>query len=142
MSHPSNSKTLRLLFWIVLANYAAQIPYYLHQYYAPHHFLPDIIGSLLLLITLVWFLLAFRLLSRGSKTGWWLMVAYLSVVFLFYIQTQIMQLVTVHQILLHVYHPAGFLLFMVFAIGYINCLAAVYYLIYLMAKRKSLLTTH
>lgn len=139
MCTENNRKLLWLLFWIVAANYIAQIPYYLHQYYSPHHLFPDVIGSILLISTLLWFIMAFRLLYRSSKLGWWLMFTYLMVVFLFYIQTQIMQFVTTHQILLHVYRPTNSLLFVVFGIGYINCLVAFLYLIYLVNKRKSLL---
>lgn len=130
---------LTVLLVIICANYLAQIPYYFHQYYAPHHLLPSFVGSLLLLATLVWFIAAFRLLEQGSSAGWALMVIYLLAVLLFYLQTQIMQFATVHHILLYVYHPKSVLLFIVFGIGYINCIAAAYYLGYLIIKRPTLL---
>jgi hypothetical protein len=139
MKNFQHSKPLTALLVIIGANYAAQVPYYLHQYYAPRHLLPSLIGALLLLATLVWFLSAYRLLAKGSRTGWWLMSTYLLIVFLFYIQTQVMQLATAHQILLYVYRPKGILLFIVFGIGYINCLAAAYYATYMLIKRKDLM---
>jgi hypothetical protein len=137
-----NIQPLRPLLYIVAANYLAQIPYYLHQYYLSHHLLPNLVGSLLLLATLLWFITACRLLMRGSKAGWWLLSGYLAAVFLFYVQTQIMQLATAHQILLYVYHPKNALLFAVFGIGYSNCLAAIAYLVYLIARRQELLAAH
>lgn len=140
MKSPHYPKPLPLLLIIVAVNYVAQIPYYIHQYYAPHRLLPDLGGSLLLLATLVWFLVAYRLLARRSLVGWWLMTAYLLVVFLFYMQTQVVQLATTHQILLYVYHPGSPLLFAVFGIGYINCIAAACYLVYLITRRSSIVS--
>lgn len=136
MNSPNHGKPLRILITIIVANYLAQIPYYFHQYYAPHRLLPSLVGALLLMATLIWFLAAYRLLAKGHRAGWWLLFAYLLVVFLFYIQTQIMQAVTAHQILLYVYHPKNVLLFAVFGIGYLNCIAALYYLFYLVVNRQ------
>jgi len=138
MSTVNYREPLYLLFWVVIANYLAQIPYFLHQYYSPHHLFPDITGSLLLFTTLVWFVLGFRLLIKGSKFGWWLVLSYLTVVFLFYIQTQITQFISKHQILLYVYHPSNPLLFVVFGVGYINCVFSACYIVYLITQQKSL----
>ena len=136
----SKTAFLKSLLLIVLTNYAAQIPYYIHQYYAPHHFLPSLLGSVLLSMTLAWFLLAYWKLAQGKGWGYWLMLAFLTVEFLFYLQTQVSQLLISHQVLLHVYKPDGILLFVVFGIGYINFLAAVYFIVFL-RRHKQLFTS-
>lgn len=127
---------MKLLLVVVLVSYAAQVPYYVHQYYAPHRFLPSLYGSVLLGLTLIWFLMAYRKLLNGSKLGYFLMLSFLTVEFLFYLQTQISQLLISHRLFLHVYKPDGVLLFIVFGIGYINFFAAAYFVVYLLANRK------
>lgn len=121
----------------VITNYLAQIPYYVHQYYAPHKFLPSLFGTVLLGTTFVWFMVAYIKLTKQQKTGYYLMITFLAVEFLFYLQTQISQYLISHRILLHVYHPDSALLFAVFGIGYINFVASAYFLIYLVKNKQS-----
>lgn len=128
---------MKLLLVVVLVNYVAQVPYYIHQYYAPHHFLPSVYGSVLLGFTLAWFLVAYKKLSSGTKFGYFLMLSFLAVEFLFYLQTQLSQFLVSHQLFLHVYRPDGVLLFMVFGIGYVNFFAAAYFICYLLARRRA-----
>ncbi|HET9174320.1 MAG TPA: hypothetical protein VFN56_03500 [Candidatus Saccharimonadales bacterium] len=136
-----DSKTFyKILLATVLCNYAAQIPYYLHQYYLPHKFLPSLFGTVLLSLTLVWFCVAYRGLRHGRTYGYYVMLAFLSVEFLFYLQTQLSQYLIAHRILLYVYHPQGLLLFIVFGIGYINFLAAAYFLVYIMRHKQQLIS--
>lgn len=142
MKNHASPPSLLPLVVIVAANYGAQIPYYFHQYYAPHRLFPSLVGSILLLATLAWFTVSYRMYKKGSRLGWWLLTAYLLTVFLFYLQTQIMQYVATHHILLYVYHPSSIILFIVFGIGYLNCLAAAYYVAYMMARRQDFLTPY
>lgn len=128
---------LKILLVTVIINYFAQVPYYVHQYYAPHRFLPSLYGSGLLGLTLIWFLLAYRKILQGRAAGYWLMLSFLVVEFLFYLQTQISQALISHQIFLHVYKPDGVLLFIVFGIGYINFVAAAYFVGYLLRHKAS-----
>ncbi len=127
---------LKLLLVTVLLNYAAQVPYYIHQYYAPHHFLPNLYGTALLGITLIWFLAAYKKAASGQRSGYWLMLTFLVVEFAFYLQTQISQLLISHQILLYVYKPHGALLFVVFGIGYVNFFAAIYFIWYFVRHKR------
>lgn len=129
----------KLLLTTVTVNYAAQIPYYVHQYYIPHKLLPSLYGTILLGVTLFWFIAAYKRLKAGKETGYYLMFAYLAVEFLFYLQTQISQFLIEHRILLHVYRPDGTLLFIVFGIGYINFVGAAYFLTYLVRSKRTLL---
>jgi hypothetical protein len=132
----SKNGFFRLLLLVVTTNYVVQIPYYIHQYYVPYGLLPSLYGTALLSVTLFWFLSAYKLLTKRSIYGYYLMLSFLGVEFLFYLQTQISQLLISHQILLHVYRPDGVLLFMVFGIGYINFVAAAYFIGYLLRNRS------
>jgi hypothetical protein len=72
----------RVLMYVILAvvgvNYVAQVPYYLHLYYFPHRALPPLVGTIMLLATLVWFLLGWMLLMRRrSRIGYWLLLTFL-----------------------------------------------------------------
>ena len=58
---------LLVVFVVVVANYVAQVPYYLRLYYFPHHAPPALWGTLALAATLAWFLVGFALLWRGRR---------------------------------------------------------------------------
>lgn len=126
---------MRILFLVVVSNFIAQIPYYLHQYYNPRHLAPSVLGVLLMSVVLAWFLIGYSMLKKQKKRGYFLMQSFLSIEFLFYLQTQLVQFATGHGVLLHVVHPDGWLLFIVFLIGYINFLAAAGFISYLVARR-------
>jgi hypothetical protein len=68
------SKNIRiqviLLFLLILANFIAQIPYYVHLYYHPNNVLAQAKGGLPLLFILVIFLLASTLLFKRSALGY------------------------------------------------------------------------
>src|SRR6266849_1543831 len=74
-----------ILFLLILANCIAQIPYYLHLYYNPNNLLAQLRGGFLLLIVFAVFLLASFLLFKRTVIGYWLMVMFLAVEFLFYV---------------------------------------------------------
>ena len=123
---------LPILFIVVIANFIAQIPYYLHQYHTP----PSTIGTLLLLAVLVWFLLGFTWVWQGKTKGYAVMIAFLITEFLFYLSTQITQAVSGKGILLHVMNPEDPVLFMVFGIGYINLIVSGIFIILLIIDRN------
>ncbi len=125
-----------VLFFTVISNFIAQIPYYFHQYYQTHHLAPSLVGLSLMSLVLVWFISAYLLLRKQKKSGYYLMLTFLAIEFLFYLQTQISQLLISHRILLRVYRPDSLLLFIVFAIGYANFIAAAYFIGYLLRNRK------
>lgn len=112
------------LLGITLTNFAAQIPYYLHQYYFPHHILPSPVGVTLMLGVLAWFLIGFYLLAHRKPFGFWLTVAFLFVEFVFYLLTQVTQWASGNGLFLYVLHPTDATLFIVFGIGYLNFFAA------------------
>lgn len=128
---------LRALLTVTLLNYVAQMPYYIHQYYAPAQVLPSLAGVGLLAITLIWFLFGYFRFTRAQRYGKVILASFLITEFLFYLQTQVSQFLLTHQVLLHVYHPDGLLLFLVFGIGYINMVTALIFAILVLKKRPS-----
>jgi hypothetical protein len=128
---------LKLLLAVVGANFLAQIPYYLHQYYLPSHAAPALVGLVLMGVVLAWFGVGFAGLRRGSRIGYYLTLTFLMVEWLFYLQTQIVQALTGHGILLYVWHPSDMVLFIVFGLGYINFFAS-FWFVYFMLSRKAM----
>ena len=125
---------LSVLFWIVIANYLAQIPYSIYLYHTAWG--TNIAGALLLLATFLLFIIPYMLLRRGSAAGYAGLLIFLTIEFLFYLWNFAGSV-------LHGYPPFFHLanrnpiLFTVFLIGYINFLAAGYFLYYFL-KNKSL----
>lgn len=76
---------MQILLFVTLANYAAQIPYYLYNYYFPYNVAPSIRGVFLLGLTLIWFLAGYIGYRRGKKWGKLLLVSFLLVEALFYL---------------------------------------------------------
>jgi hypothetical protein len=127
--------------WLVLvvvgANYLAQIPYYLHLYYFPHGALPSASGSALLGLTLVWFLVGYAQLVRGSVKGYWLLLSFLVTEVFFYAHNIFTQVTHGYPPFFHLQNHDP-ILFTVFAIGYLNMLMGVYFLYYLARWRRAL----
>ena len=67
-----------ILFLLILVNFIAQIPYYLHFYYNPNNLLPSAKEILLMLLILGLFLFASILLFTRKVLGYWLMVIFLT----------------------------------------------------------------
>ena len=87
MKQQLSVSSLRLLFWITIANYIAQIPYYLYNYYFPYHVLPTLSAIVLLGTTLVWFLVGYFGMVGNWKYGYALLISFLSVEALFYLHS-------------------------------------------------------
>ena len=106
----------RVLLVVVLANYLAQIVYYLDLYYPQPMAIP---GMALLVLTLVWFLAGYV----GAERGWWmgrlLLLTYLLAMVGFYVANTYGLLVHGYGLLWHFQHhdlPVR----MVFAVGDLN----------------------
>jgi len=127
-----------ILFLLILANFIAQIPYYLHLYYNPNHLLAQLRGGFLLLIVFVLFLLASFLFFKRTVIGYWLMVIFLAVEFLFYVWNTLGGVIHGYGFLYHLANP-DLILRAVFAIGYVNLFASGYFLCLLLLKRSTFL---
>ncbi len=74
---------LSVLFWIVIANYLAQIPYSIHLYHTVWG--TNLAGTLLLLATFLLFIIPYMLIRRGSTAGYIGLLLFLTIEFLFYL---------------------------------------------------------
>src|SRR6266849_8830958 len=74
-----------VLFAVLLANFVAQVPYFLRLDYSPQHPLPDLKSSLLMGSVFVLFLISFSLLVARRPAGYYLLIFYLALEFFFYL---------------------------------------------------------
>jgi hypothetical protein len=136
------SKSIRIqviiLFLLILANFIAQIPYYLHLYYNPNNLLAQLKGGFLLLIVFAVFLLASFLLFKRTVIGYWFMAMFLAVEFLFYVWNTLGGVIHGYGIFYHLANP-DLILRAVFAIGYVNLFVSGYFLCLLLLKRTAFL---
>ena len=115
---------------VTLLNYAAQVPYYLHNDYSSMHPLPGLRAIVLLGATLVWFLIGLTAYRRQRFWGYWLLLSYLLVEAIFYLET-LASGMFIAQLRNHTW-----LIDAVFVIGYISGLAATYYAYRLIRFRR------
>ena len=116
---------------VILANYAAQIPYGLHLYgraAITHGWAP-------LFVTLVWFVAGFWLLIRAKAAGYWLTLSFLLADFGFYLYNLIGGWVHGYGLFFHVWLVSDPILWTVFMIGYANFFAAGSLLVLLIRDR-------
>jgi len=136
------SKNIRIqiiiLFLLILANFIAQIPYYFHLYYNPNNLLTQAKAGLLMLFVFGVFLLASTLLFKRRVLGYWLMVIFLAVEFLFYLWNTVGEVIHGYGLFFHLNNPDP-LLRAVFAIGYVNLFASGYFLSLLLLKKAHFL---
>jgi len=136
------SKNIRIqviiLFLLILANFIAQIPYYVHLYFNPNNVLAQAKGGLIMLLVFGVFLLASILLFKRQVLGYWLMVLFLSIEFLFYLWNTVGEVLHGYGLFFHLNTP-DLLLRAVFAIGYVNLFASGYFLGLLLLKRARFL---
>src|SRR6185312_6553829 len=72
---------VRILAALILLNFIAQIPYYLHLYYFRHHQPPNIVGSLLLGAVFALFVAGYALLAMHKPLGYVLLQTFLAMEF-------------------------------------------------------------
>lgn len=138
MKYPANKAVMYAILAVVGANYLAQIPYYLYLYYLPHKALPPLFGTSLLVATFVWFLLGWLLLARrGSRGGYWLLFTFLLIEVGFYLYNMVNQVAHGFAPFFHLQNRDP-LLFTVFAIGYLNMICGVGFLIFLALRYRTL----
>ena len=124
-----------ILFLLILANFIAQVPYFLHLYYKPGmNLLVEARPSLIMGFVFAVFLIASILLFKRTIAGYWLMLMFLTVEFLFYLWNTVGEVVHGYGLFFHLQNQ-DMLLKIVFAIGYINLFAAGYFLCLLLLRR-------
>jgi hypothetical protein len=135
------NRAVRLQVWtlsgVILANFLAQVIYYLHLYYTPQHPWPELRSSLAMGSVFALFLVGDALLIRGSKAGYRLMAIFLSLEFLFYLWNTVGAGLRGPGWFFHLSNPDP-ILWVVFAVGYLNLFASGYFLCLLVYKRREL----
>ena len=121
---------LRPLVVITLFNYVAQVPYYIHNDFTPAHPLPGVRAVALLGMTLAWFVIGLVGYRRQKGWGYWLLVSYLLVEAVFYLET-IVSGIFIPQLRNHT-----LLIDAVFVIGYASGLVSAYYAYRLLRIRR------
>ena len=114
---------------ITLANYAAQVPYYLHNDYSAQHPLPGVRAVALMGGTLVWFAFGLAGFMRRRRWGFAVLVSFLAAEAAFYAGTFATG-AFIFQLENHSY-----LLKAVFVTGYASGAAAAYYVYRLFRDR-------
>jgi hypothetical protein len=99
---------------VTAMNYAAQVPYYVHNDYSPHHLLPGLRALALLGATLVWFVTGLAGFIRHRRWGLAVLISFLVTEAVFYAATFATGI-----FLFQMSNPSG-LLKTVFVIGYIS----------------------
>ena len=128
---------VKILFWITLANFIAQIPYFLHLYC---HKISDLLKllNIPMLTVLIFFIIAYIMLFKFKRVGFWLMFAFLLTEFLFYLFNVVGGAIHGYGLFFHIF-DTNIILKVVFIIGYVNFFASGYFLIYLFVNRKIIL---
>ena len=124
-----------VLFAILLANFVAQVPYFLHLYYSPQHPLPDLRSLLLLGGVLALFLISFSLLLARQAAGYYLLIFYLALEFFFYLLNIVGGALRGFGWFFHLADPDP-VLWAVNAVGYLSFFAAGYFLLLLIVRRR------
>jgi hypothetical protein len=115
---------------VTTTNYAAQVPYFIHNDYAASHPLPSLRSVVLLGATLAWFAVGMIGLTRGRKWGYPVLMSYLLTEALFYGMT-IISGAFIFQIENH--SP---LLRAIFITGYASGAVAAYYAVRTFGERR------
>ncbi len=119
-----------ILLWVTLANYAAQVPYYLYNYYFPYRVLPTFSSIALLGFTLVWFLFGYFGFQKKIKYSYGLLLSFLIVEALFYLHSFVFG-----AFFFQMQNPNP-IIKAVFIVGYISGAVAGYYAYRLIRSRK------
>jgi hypothetical protein len=137
------NRTIRIQVWVLfavlLANFAAQVPYFLHLYYSPQNPLPDLKSSLLMGSVLALFIVSFSLLVAKRAVGYYLLTFYLTLEFFFYLWNIVGGMQHGYGLFFHLADRDP-VLWAVNAIGYLSFFAAGYFLLLLITRRRAFQT--
>ena len=129
------SLQIHILFYVTLANFIAQIPYTIHLYGVAKLFMLSR-GFLLMDIVFAMLMIGYIRFMKREWIGYWLLVVFLSLEFLFYLWNFIGSLLHGYGLFFQLFNP-DLILTIVFIIGYLNLFASGYFLFLLTFKRKS-----
>jgi len=128
---------VNILSVLILANFIAQVPYAIHLYGAAR--LTTISPGIIAMYgVFALFLVGYFLFRQKRVFGYWILVVFLALEFLFYLWGFIGSLIHGFSPFFQLFNP-DLLLRIVFAIGYINLFASGYFLFLLLSKKTALL---
>lgn len=126
-----------ILFILILANFITQIPYTIHLYGVSR--LATISpGIIAMYVVFALFLIGYFLFRQKRVLGYWLLVIFLALEFVFYLWGFIGSLIHGFSPFFQLFNQDP-ILRTVFAIGYINLFASGYFLFLLLCKKSVLL---
>jgi len=126
-----------ILFVLILANFIAQVPYTIHLYGVSR--LATISpGIIAMYVVFALFLVGYFLFRQKRVFGYWVLVIFLALEFLFYLWDFVGSLMHGFSLFFQLSNPDP-ILRAVFAIGYINLFASGYFLFLLLYKKSALL---
>jgi hypothetical protein len=131
---------VRVLFLFILVNFFAQIPYFFHLYYGSQSWLTDLRSFVILGSVFAFFLVGSIRLFKRRRSGYWLMVVFLSVEFLFYLFGVIFTALRGYGFFPQVNNPDLWLR-IIYSIGYINLFASGYFLFLLIIRKANFLNS-
>ena len=126
MQNKSINLQMGLCFLLILANFIAQVPYFIHLYAGRQSLALDLRSATVMGAVFAWFLAgAALLLFKRRNLGFWLMGAFLAVEFLFYLSGSINGVRHGFGLFFQVFNPDP-VLRTVYTIGYTNLFASAY----------------
>jgi hypothetical protein len=128
----------RVMFALILLNFAAQVPYFVHLYLGRQALAVTLRSFLIMGAVFAWFLAGAILLARCRHSGYGLMVAFLAVEFLFYLLGSVNSTLRGFGPFFQVRNP-DVVLRVIYSIGYVNLFAAGYFLSLLLRWRSAFL---
>ncbi len=129
---------IRVLFFLILLNFAALIPYQIHLYYSPGHPFPNPRGTLVVALIFAVFITGYLLFMKKKTIGYWLLLFFLSMEFIFYLYNFTGTLRHGYPLFFQI-HNRDILLRIVYSIGYLNLFASGYFVFLLLYYKKKLL---
>lgn len=125
---------------IVLLNFAAQVPYFLHLYLGRQPWLTSLRSFAVMGLVFAFFLTAAILLFKGRREGYLLMVAFLATEFLFYLFGSVSSALHGFGLFFQVRNP-DVVLRVIYSVGYLNLFASGYFLLLLVSRRRAFRTS-
>lgn len=127
MSNQSIRVQARLLFFLILLNFVAQVPYFIHLYIRTQPLSTTLRSALIMGAVFAFFMIASVYLFKGRSPGYPLMLVFLAVEFLFYFGNLINSLRHGYAPFFQVNNP-DLTLRIIYSIGYLNLFASAYFL--------------
>ncbi len=121
---------------LILANFAAQVPYFFHLYYERQAAGISARSFLIMGAVFAFFATAAVLLFKRQRFGYPLMLMFLSVEFLFYLFGEVQSLLRGYGLFFQIHNP-DIVLRIIYSIGYLNLFASGYFLYLLLWRRNA-----